>query len=52
MSDFIAVMNSILQLFKIEINIYGFSFSLWNVLIVSVLGTILLNFISGVINDE
>ncbi len=43
--DFLTIMSGILDLFKMPINVYGFEFSLWDVIVVSLMACILLRFI-------
>ncbi len=45
MGDFLTIMNGILGLFKMPINIYGFQFSLWDVMLIGILAGVLLRFI-------
>lgn len=51
MGDFLAIMNGILSLFRMPINVYGFQFSMWDVMIVGALAGILLRFIVGLFDQ-
>ena len=50
MDDFFGVLNLILDAFKQPMTIYGFSFSLWNIILFSILGYILAKFIGGILD--
>lgn len=52
MEDFFAVINATVDLFKLEFTIYGFTFSLWQVLLFSVAVGIICFIISEVFLSE
>lgn len=51
MNDLGALLSATLNLFKLEITIYGFTFSFWNVLLFVVVGGMILAFIGGLFDD-
>lgn len=51
MSDFSAMMEATLNLFKYEFTIYGFTFSFWNVFLFVIIGGIALAFIGRLFHD-
>lgn len=52
MSDFAATMAAVVRVFQVEFTIYGFTFSLWEVFLFSIVAGLVLWFIGRVFLDE
>ena len=51
MRDFIGMMGAIFQFLKIELNIYGFVFSFWQIMLFSIILSIIFKFLGGILNE-
>jgi len=51
-NDFLLFMSVILDFFKIEMNVYGFTFSFWQIILYSILIGIIARFFRGLIFDD
>lgn len=51
-SDMQAVFSAVLSVFKLEITLYGFTFSFWNVFLFSIVAGLLLWFVGRLFNDD
>ena len=51
MDAFISIFLLIWDMFKIPLNVYGFTFSFWDVFLFTVAASIILRFIGGILYD-
>lgn len=47
MEDFAALINTVVSLMKLEMSIWGFSFSFWHIMLFGMLAGILIWFLGG-----
>lgn len=52
MADFLKVMGMILKLFQLEFDVYGFTFSLWQVMMLGVLLSVVIGWVSHVFYEK
>ena len=52
MGFFVSFMASVYDIFNIPLNVYGFVFSFWDVLVFSMVGGVVFKFIGGVFYEN
>lgn len=52
MSDFLQIMSIVYDFFNMPMNIYGFEFSLWHVMIFGLFTSVVIGFVGRLINDD
>ena len=51
MSDFLSIMAAILGLLKTPMEVYGFTFSVWDMIMVSLVAGVVIRLIVGIIDQ-
>ncbi len=50
-TEFLPFLDEVLKLFKINMTVYGYTFSFWDIYIFSTVGALLVFFIGGFLHD-
>ena len=52
MGDFLSVLAKVFEFFQLEMNVYGFVFSFWDVLMFGLIVGVVLKFVGGVFYED